>query len=102
MGNRLTNLSPVGEVIASELATLQVTIVDFCREAHISRVTYYSLLKGNNIPSRYTADSCAACRRDMKASVNLEFPSFASRQNSSKLDSTLDLASVATTEPLGS
>ena len=50
MGKRLTDLSPVGEVIASELATLQVTIVDFCREAHISRVTYYSLLKGNTIP----------------------------------------------------
>ena len=33
--------------------------MDFCREAHISRVTYYSLLKGNDIPSRYTADSCA-------------------------------------------
>ena len=60
MGKRLTDLSPVGEVIASELATLQVTIVDFCREAHISRVTYYELLKGNNTPSRYTADSCAA------------------------------------------
>ena len=77
MGKRLTNLSPMGEVIASELATLQVTVVDFCREAHISRVTYYELLKGNATPSRYTADSCAACRRDMKASV-------------------------ATTEPLGS
>ena len=32
----------------------------------------------------------------MKASVNLKFPSFASRHNSSKLDSALDLASVAT------
>lgn len=46
MGKRLTNLSPVGEVIAGELATLQVTVVDFCREAHISRVTYYKLLFG--------------------------------------------------------
>ena len=46
MGKRLTNLSPVGEVIASELAALQVTVVDFCREAHISRVTYYKLLFG--------------------------------------------------------
>ena len=34
------------------------------------------------------------------ASVNLKFPSFASRQNSSKLDSALDLASVATTADL--
>ena len=50
MGKRLTNLSPMGEVIASELATLQVTVVDFCREAHISRVTYYELLKGNTTP----------------------------------------------------
>ena len=32
----------------------------------------------------------------MIASVNLKFPSFASRHNSSKLDSALDLASVAT------
>ena len=46
MGKRLTNLSPVGEVIASELAALQVTVVDFCREAHISGVTYYKLLFG--------------------------------------------------------
>ena len=46
MGKRLTNLSPVGEVVASELAALQVTVVDFCREAHISRVTYYKLLFG--------------------------------------------------------
>ena len=60
MGKRLTNLSPVGEVIASELAALKVTVVDFCHEAHISRVTYYELLKGNNTPLKYIADSCAA------------------------------------------
>jgi hypothetical protein len=40
-------------------------------------------------------------RRGMKASVNLLFSSFAPLYNSSKLDSTLDLSSVATTEPLG-
>ena len=34
------------------------------------------------------------------APLNLKFPSFASRHNSSKLDSALDLASVATTEDL--
>ena len=60
MGKRLTNLSPVGKLIASELTMLQVAVVDFCREAHISRVTYYELLKGNDTPLRYTADSCAA------------------------------------------
>ena len=38
----------------------------------------------------------------MKASVNLQFSSFASRQNSSELDSALDLASVATKEDLSS
>ena len=36
------------------------------------------------------------------APLNLKFPSFASRHNSSKLDSALDLASVATTEDLSS
>jgi hypothetical protein len=50
MGKRLTDLSPAGKLIASELTILQVTVVDFCREAHISRVTYYELLKGNATP----------------------------------------------------
>ena len=59
MGKRLTNLSPVGEVVASELAALQVTVVDFCREAHISRVTYYKLLFGKTLWRAYTSDSCA-------------------------------------------
>ena len=77
MQKRMQTLSPIGEVITAERIALGIRVVDFCREAHISRVTYYELLKGNATPSRYTADSCAACRRDMKASV-------------------------ATTEPLGS
>ena len=89
-------------LINSERKALGIRVVDFCREAHISRVTYYELLKGNNTPSRYTADSYAACRRDMIASVNLQFPSFAPPHRLSKLISALGLASVATAEPLGS
>ena len=60
MQKRMQTLSPIGEVITAERKALGIRVVDFCREAHISRVTYYSLLKGNNTPSRYTADSCAA------------------------------------------
>ena len=65
----MQTLSPIGEVITAERKALGIRVVDFCREAHISRVTYYSLLKGNDIPLRYTADSCAACRRGVIASV---------------------------------
>ena len=41
-------------------------------------------------------DKAKRCRRGALASVNLKFPSFAPRQKSSRLDSALDLASVAT------
>ena len=60
MPKRMQTLSPIGEVITAERKALGIRVVDFCREAHISRVTYYELLKGNNTPSRYTAGSCAA------------------------------------------
>ena len=63
MPKREQTLSPIGEVIVAERKALGIRVVDFCHEAHISRVTYYELLKGNNTPSRYTADSCAVCRR---------------------------------------
>ena len=58
MPKRMQTLSPIGEVITAERKALGIRVVDFCREAHISRVTYYSLLKGNNTPLRYTAGSC--------------------------------------------
>ena len=44
----------------TDAKALGIRVVDFCREAHISRVTYYELLKGNDTPLRYTANSCAA------------------------------------------
>ena len=59
MQKRMQTLSPIGEVITAERKALGIRVVDFCREAHISRVTYYELLKGNTIPRRYTSGSCA-------------------------------------------
>ena len=50
MQKRMQTLSPIGEVIVAERKALGIRVVDFCREAHISRVTYYELLKGNTIP----------------------------------------------------
>ena len=60
MGKRLENLPLVGQVIADEVVTLGISVRALCTIAHISKKTYYSLLKGNDIPLRYTADSCAA------------------------------------------
>ena len=37
-------------VLTTERKALGIRVVDFCREAHISRVTYYELLKGNATP----------------------------------------------------
>ena len=50
MQQREQTLSPIGEVITAERKALGIRVVDFCREAHISRVTYYELLKGNTTP----------------------------------------------------
>ena len=50
MQKRMQTLSPIGEVITAERKALGIRVVDFCREAHISRVTYYELLKGNTTP----------------------------------------------------
>ena len=50
MQKRKQTLSPIGEVTTAERKALGIRVVDFCREAHISRVTYYELLKGNAIP----------------------------------------------------
>lgn len=50
MQKREQTLSPIGEVITAERKALGIRVVDFCREAHVSRVTYYELLKGNTTP----------------------------------------------------
>ena len=60
MGKRLKNLPPLGQVIADEVAYLGISVRDLCAMAHISKDSYYRLLKANNTPSRYTSDSCAA------------------------------------------
>ena len=59
MGKRLQNLPPLGQVIADEVAYLGISVRDLCAMAHISKTSYYRLLKANNTPSRYTSDSCA-------------------------------------------
>ena len=59
MGKRLKNLPPLGQVIADEVAYLGISVRDLCAMAHISKTSYYRLLKANNTPSRYTSDSCA-------------------------------------------
>ena len=59
MGKRLQNLPPLGQVIADEVATLGISVRDLCAMAHISKTSYYRLLKANNTPSKYTSDSCA-------------------------------------------
>ena len=60
MGKRLKNLPPLGQVIADEVKALGISVRDLCAMAHISKTSYYRLLKANNTPSRYTSDSCAA------------------------------------------
>lgn len=50
MGKRLKNLSPLGRVIADEVVCLGIRVRNLCAMAHISKTTYYELLKGNAIP----------------------------------------------------
>ena len=45
MQKRKQTLSPIGEVITAERKALGIRVVDFCREAHISRKTTTSCLK---------------------------------------------------------
>ena len=60
MGKRLQQLPPVGSVIADEVKALGIKVKDLCAMAHISRTSYYALIKGALLTSKYTADSCAA------------------------------------------
>ena len=46
MGKRLQQLPPVGRVIADEVKTLGIKVKDLCAMAHISKDSYYALLKG--------------------------------------------------------
>ena len=50
MGKRLENLPLVGQVIADEVATLGISVRALCATVHISKKSYYNLLKGNSIP----------------------------------------------------
>ena len=50
MGKRLENLPLVGKVIADEVANLGISVRALCATAHISKKSYYNLLKGNSIP----------------------------------------------------
>ncbi len=50
MGKRLKNLSPLGRVIADEVVYLGIRVRNLCAMAHISKTTYYELLKGNATP----------------------------------------------------
>lgn len=59
MGKRLENLPLMGQVIADEVAYLGISVRALCATAHISKKSYYNLLKGNDNPLRYTAGSCA-------------------------------------------
>jgi len=59
MGKRLQNLPLVGQVIADEVANLGISVRALCATAHISKKSYYNLLKGNGNPLRYTTGSCA-------------------------------------------
>ena len=46
MGKRLENLSPLGDLVVTEVAKCGFTVEDFCAVAHISKTTYYKLLFG--------------------------------------------------------
>ena len=46
MGKRLNNLPPLGQVIADEVAYLGISVRDLCAMAHISKDSYYTLIKG--------------------------------------------------------
>ena len=46
MGKRLKDLPPLGQVIADEVAYLGISVRDLCAMAHISKDSYYTLIKG--------------------------------------------------------
>ena len=46
MGKRLKNLPPLGQVIADEVKALGISVRDLCAMAHISKDSYYTLIKG--------------------------------------------------------
>ena len=46
MGKRLNNLPPLGQVIADEVAYLGISVRDLCAMTHISKDSYYTLIKG--------------------------------------------------------
>ena len=46
MGKRLNNLPPLGNVIADEVKALGISVRNLCATAHISKDSYYTLIKG--------------------------------------------------------
>ena len=46
MGKRLNNLPPLGQVIADEVTCLGISVRNLCAMAHISKDSYYALIKG--------------------------------------------------------
>ena len=46
MGKRPENLPPLGQVIADEVKALGISVRDLCAMAHISKDSYYTLIKG--------------------------------------------------------
>ena len=46
MGKRLNNLPPLGNVIADEVKALGISVRNLCAMAHISKDSYYTLIKG--------------------------------------------------------
>lgn len=49
MGKRLENLSPLGDLVAAEVAKCGFTVETFCAVAHIGKTTYYKLLFGKTL-----------------------------------------------------
>ena len=49
MGKRLENLSPLGDLVVTEVAKYGFTVETFCSIAHISKATYYKLLFGKTL-----------------------------------------------------
>ena len=47
MGKRLNNLPPLGNVIADEVKALGISVRNLCAMAHISKDSYYTLIKGD-------------------------------------------------------
>ena len=49
MRKRLENLSPLGNLVATEVAKCGFTVETFCAVAHIGKTTYYKLLLGKTL-----------------------------------------------------